>query len=244
MKKQILLTMFSAGLVGLSIITTSADAALIGRLAATPGGTDYQAYYDDVLDITWAADANINGIDSWVNQNAWAAGLDIGGVTGWRLPTVSPLNGVNFQTSFTNDGSTDRGRNVNRPGTVFGGSTASEMAHLFYNTLGNVSDYDVTGVFDDGCAGSCLVNTGPFSNVQSLGDDSVYWSGSELSSSNAWNFDIFQGAQSHNSKSFELFAWAVHSGDVSAVPVPAAVWLFGSGLIGLLGVAKRKKSTL
>lgn len=27
----------------------------------------------------------------------------------------------------------------------------------------------------------------------------------------------------------------------TAVPVPAAVWLFGSGLIGLLGVAKRKR---
>ncbi len=26
------------------------------------------------------------------------------------------------------------------------------------------------------------------------------------------------------------------------VPVPAAVWLFGSGLIGLIGVARRKKS--
>ncbi|NOR25951.1 MAG: VPLPA-CTERM sorting domain-containing protein, partial [Desulforhopalus sp.] len=24
-------------------------------------------------------------------------------------------------------------------------------------------------------------------------------------------------------------------------PVPAAVWLFGSGLIGLIGVARRKK---
>jgi hypothetical protein len=29
---------------------------------------------------------------------------------------------------------------------------------------------------------------------------------------------------------------------VSAVPVPAAVWLFGSGLLGLLGVARRKAS--
>ena len=28
----------------------------------------------------------------------------------------------------------------------------------------------------------------------------------------------------------------------SVVPVPAAVWLFGSGLIGLIGVARRKKS--
>ena len=30
-------------------------------------------------------------------------------------------------------------------------------------------------------------------------------------------------------------------GTVSAVPVPAAVWLFGSGLLGLVGVARRKK---
>jgi len=30
--------------------------------------------------------------------------------------------------------------------------------------------------------------------------------------------------------------------EVSAVPVPAAVWLFGSGLIGLVGFARRKKA--
>ena len=30
--------------------------------------------------------------------------------------------------------------------------------------------------------------------------------------------------------------------DLSAVPVPAAVWLFGSGLLGLIGVARRKKA--
>lgn len=29
---------------------------------------------------------------------------------------------------------------------------------------------------------------------------------------------------------------------ISAIPVPAAVWLFGSGLIGLIGVARRKRS--
>jgi hypothetical protein len=28
----------------------------------------------------------------------------------------------------------------------------------------------------------------------------------------------------------------------AAVPVPAAVWLFGSGLLGMIGVARRKKA--
>jgi hypothetical protein len=32
-------------------------------------------------------------------------------------------------------------------------------------------------------------------------------------------------------------------GGTPEVPVPAAVWLFGSGLLGLVGVARRKKST-
>ena len=31
-------------------------------------------------------------------------------------------------------------------------------------------------------------------------------------------------------------------GSLQAVPVPAAVWLFGSGLLGLVGVARRKKA--
>jgi hypothetical protein len=31
-------------------------------------------------------------------------------------------------------------------------------------------------------------------------------------------------------------------GGVNAVPVPAAVWLFGSALIGLVGLGKRKKA--
>lgn len=31
--------------------------------------------------------------------------------------------------------------------------------------------------------------------------------------------------------------------DISSVPVPAAVWLFGSGLLGLVGVARRKSKS-
>ena len=37
-------------------------------------------------------------------------------------------------------------------------------------------------------------------------------------------------------------AFALDDIHVSAVPVPAAIWLFGSGLLGLVGVARRKRS--
>ncbi len=47
-----------------------------------------------------------------------------------------------------------------------------------------------------------------------------------------------------DSSGFGGIAYTLHlEGAISAVPVPAAVWLFGSGLLGLLGVIKRKKIT-
>jgi hypothetical protein len=48
--------------------------------------------YDDVLDITWTQNANINGFDTWDNQIAWVADLSlydsVRNVTwdDWRLP--------------------------------------------------------------------------------------------------------------------------------------------------------------
>ena len=30
--------------------------------------------------------------------------------------------------------------------------------------------------------------------------------------------------------------------EISQVPIPAAIWLFGSGLLGLVGIARRKKA--
>ena len=82
---------------------------------------------------------------------------------------------------------------------------------------------------------------GPFSNIQAIN----YWSGTEFAGnpSAAWSFLFAGGGHGGAFKASNLNAWAVFSGDVntSVVPIPTAVWLFGSGLIGLLGVAKRKR---
>jgi hypothetical protein len=51
---------------------------------------------------------------------------------------------------------------------------------------------------------------------------------------------IGTGPAGENWLAGEIFIDDVYLG-VAAVPVPAAVWLFGSGLLGLIGVARRKK---
>jgi len=214
------------------ILSTSANSALLERL----GGL---AVYDDVADLTWLADANYaqtSGYDAdgqmtWQAANDWATQLTVGGVGGWRLPDTIDVgnNGATYTNLYQG---VDYGYNI---------TTQSELSNMFYNVLGNTSYYDTSGVAT-GCTAPnyCLTNTGPFSNVQSNGT----WSGTEfaVNTNNAWLFFFIDGSQVSSNKNNSFSAWAVQSGDVSTVPVPAAVWLFGSGLLGLVGVARRKKA--
>lgn len=214
-----------------------------------------EAYYDTVLDITWLADANGSnntdpgfyyGLTTWDSAMAWAANLNVGGITGWRLPVTNPIDGTTADdASFSYTGSEDLGYSVSAPGTAFAGSTASEMAHLYYNTLGNVAICDPT-TSTTTCENNpefSQPNTGLFSNF-GQGD---YWSATTYAiglPDNAWRFDMFYGNQSVSTKSGpNNRAWAVHDGDigVAVVPLPGAAWLFASGAAGLLGLVRRNK---
>lgn len=192
--------------------SSNANAALIERL----GGL---AYYDDVADLTWLADGNASGSTmNWVDANAWAAGLNVASVTGWRLPdTLQPdpsCDGQSGGASFSDN------------------CTGSEMGNLFYNVLGGSAGILITTTHN--------ANYDLFSNVESPGS----WSATEVASNStqAWFTSMNSGGQWGLAKTYEMNAWAVQSGDIGAVPIPAAVWLFGSGLIGLIGVARRKKA--
>jgi hypothetical protein len=200
--------------------------------------TTIEAYYDTAVNITWLANANYGVTNmGWDGAYNWATGLNIDGITGWRLPTTGPINGSTFNTNFTYDGSTDVAYNISAPGTPYAGSTVNEMAHMFYVTLGNKGFCNASGLCPQPDWG--LTNNGPFSNIQAAG----YWSGTQYPNSlNAFDFHFSLGEQVQDVTYSAFFAWAVHSGDVGAavVPVPAAVWLFGSGLLGLIGVARRK----
>ena len=187
------------------VLSTSVNAALVERL----GGL---AIYDDDLNITWLADANVNGLMDWNDAISWADSLTVGGYTDWRLPETlipdstcaAPVGSSGFNCS------------------------GSELGHLFYSEL-------------SGTAGSSLLSTGDadiglFSNVQSHS----YWSATERSGNDAYGFSTINGNQNPLDKGVLMHAWAVRTGDVSAVPIPTAAWLFGSGLISLVGLSRRK----
>jgi len=187
-------------------IPTIANSALIGRLAATEGGTDYQAYYDTEADLTWLADANAAGTTmNWADANNWAASLTVDGVDGWRLANSDDCIGYMC--------------------------TNSEMGNFIYNVLGGAAGSSITVHHNSSYE--------LFSNVQS----GSYWTATEyLGSSNvvAWSFNTISNTQRYDNILDEFYVWAVHTGDVSAVPIPPSVFLFGSGLIGLIGFARKK----
>ncbi len=205
------------------------DAALLGRLPLTPGETDYQAYYDNVLNITWLANANLaatqnfgvagvapSGAMNWTTAQAWITALNASshlGVSTWRLPVVRPVNGsaFNYATSF--NGSTDVSYNIGGPGTVYAGSTGSEMSHLYYNTLANRGYCQPAS--PSGCipqVGYGLTNVGPFSGL----GPRHYWSGTAYApdSSKAWFFAFDDGSQWGPDKSTSKSAWPVMAGDI------------------------------
>ena len=56
------------------------------------------------------------------------------------------------------------------------------------------------------------------------------------------SFELFESESETLISSWDLTSESGEFGFYSAVPIPAAVWLFGSGLIGLVGMARRKNS--
>ncbi|MHB8744171.1 MAG: Lcl domain-containing protein [Sulfuricaulis sp.] len=201
---------------------TTLQARYLGG-SATP-----DAYYHTSLNITWLADANAaGGAMDWTSANTWAANLNVNGVTGWRLPTMTDPNATCNTVTYSGGPC-----GYNNPST-------SELAHMFYTTLGDKAYYDTSG---NPQAGYGLTNPGPFSNVQS----NDYWSATEYAPNTygAWLFGTNYGGQEVNDKTGSFYAWAVHAGDVgaSAVPVPAAVWLFSSGLLGLIGMSGKRRA--
>lgn len=205
------------------------ETTLLGRdinrnaVAATDASAVY--LYDTALNVTWLRDADVSGAMDWDTATNWADNLNTGSgsntISDWRLPTMA----ANPTIFHSYDGSTSQGYNVP--------TSSSEMASLFFKTLGNKSYHDTSDQFQPGYG---LTNTGSFQHFY----DFTYWLGTEYAPlpDNAWYFTTGFGYQAAYYKTSQFHAMAVRNGDVLLAPVPEPetymMLLLGLGAIGAL----------
>lgn len=192
---------------------------------------NYEATYE--LDISKA-------ISTWVNGGGWTVyEIDDGGVTYQNTACIydgtniaggdcysSNIVGFEFNDNLVENWSSEAGfLNLG----VADGTPLDAVVLGFYDPLiADNTEVWVTMLFDgdlfDGYEASGLPQSIALDKYVGGGGEFAQWDG---------GLDDWRG-------------WAqfrVDTVNVSTVPVPAAVWLFGSGLLGLFGLARRKRHT-
>lgn len=225
--------------------------------------------YDDVLKVTWLADANLSmsntfgvagigthhldygslyGSMSWYVAQEWLAAINRSnylGYSDWRFPIVKPVNGATFNNQFSTDGSTDVGYNIT--------SVNSELAHLAnVDLVGSARSMSPT--CPTSMANCAIQDIGLFKNVNQRysyitatevypGSDS-YRSFSFDSATSFGSVSYAWGYQGTSGKGYPAVAMVLRDGDVASVaapiPEPETYAMMLAGL-GLLGLTARRR---
>jgi hypothetical protein len=79
----------------------------------------------------------------WSTASSWAASLDPygSGITGWHLPTLSPINGSTFDTTPSTNASTNYRYAGNLGQVGSSGNPVSEAGNMYYVILGDLGYY-------------------------------------------------------------------------------------------------------
>jgi len=169
---------------------------------------------DPDANLMWSS--NVAGVlASPSAAQTWISGLnasDYGGYNDWRLPTTVDSYPASAGTNPD--------------------QSSSEMAHLFYGELGQISGSQITAV-----------HSADYSLFSGLSDN-VFWSGTVYSANPAyqWAFDPNNGSQYYvPANGGASAALAVRS--LNPVPLPASAWLLLSGLGGLGFAGWRRRAT-
>lgn len=217
-----------------------------------------EAFYDSALNITWLRDGNYLGTLRFTNHFFDSTGkvtrydaaqfvFDVNyqqpwfGYDEWRLPQTVDLGAIGCQRTFTGQAGRDCGYNIQEP--------TSELAHLFYVTLGNLALCDPALSSDERnlCSrvrtGYGLVNTGDFVNLQL----DEYWYGTAAGCLYCfdlnWIFDFRDGWQGMDSTIEPRYMMLVHPGDIgrAMVPLPSIGWLLAVAGLAAWGARRLNK---
>jgi len=195
--------------------------------------------YDTEQNLTWTQDAGLSGSLTWDEAMTWADNLIFGGFDDWRLPTTTQFG--------------DPTCSLDVRGTLFyehridcTGGEMEMLTNLYdpwsNNLLQNVNStrYWTSTPYRDWI--DPCVDYPNYDVACNLPNDNgirtdFYWQ---------WGFTGFGGIngpayKTTLKKGNHRYAWAVRDGDVlAAVPAPAPIYLFVSGLFGLFGMMKRR----
>jgi hypothetical protein len=232
MMKQPLLSL------GILLIATSFN--INASLTSYASASNVGLVYSSVSEITWTQDANLfktmydedNSLVSQISNRTTgpqktSETYDFNPETG-QMSWFGAQAFVDYLNSIAYAGSSEwrlpKGGSDIQHGY---NQTNTEMGQLFYTEL-------------SGVAGSSIPDTSAFDNEQEQGYwfDNDRW-GQKLSPQFAYWFGAYNGFLTSTTKGSWGYVWPVSPGQIAAVPVPGAVWLFCTILVGWLGLNKR-----
>ena len=185
------------------------------------------------------------------------------GSTGFAFTSIAGLNGIVIGTAQAASGSHSgapngsESPNIDQPWDFFNNTgmdqTLTAVTQLTNTSTGgtlNFSGWDVTwnGIasIPMGSGGVCITNTtdGLTSTNNCSGSAAFQWNGVFGSQYQLWyNATVpLNDPSGFGGVNYRLHLVGTVQAAPAVVPVPATVWLLGSGLIGLVGVARRKRS--
>ena len=244
---------FKATLLGASLFAaTMANAAPI-TLNLSGSVIDATGVWAGNLNSAFSASLTFD-LDS---ANAYSSVIDTSEAPAIPAVLITTYTGSPYGASFAGNFGTMT------TSTVFVETIDNLDADAIGNPYGLTGTFDVLSIFGSGIVVDCSAGTvDPVTGCDN--PDAPWLYGEEFGVNLIWNSDWFSGNILPTSiPALENLVGIYGHGDnwsdgtedgtidiefnaasssISAVPVPAAVWLFGSGLIGLIGIAKRKKA--
>ena len=211
------------------MIVGNANADIVAHwdMYGQPGDQVSTAAVDDVANVTGLDMVRGNGLGTntganSLNSNGWD-GIEAGDYIQFGF-SVDPNYEVSLDELWIGTRSSNTG-----PGTIGFYSSLDGFANPFYTVTQVGSDY-ANSIIDISALGTIsedlYIRLYEFGDIQADGDGATSSTGT-FRITDHYDTGIYTDVQI--------------TGTVSPVPVPAAVWLLGSGLIGLVGFRRRNK---
>ena len=188
-------------------------------------------------------------INAWIDSNN---GNDVDMYKFTLANQMSLFFDIDFANDANNPSDDDTGVDTQLAifdinGELLSFNDDSEVFDWVSNDPGSIPNGDFDSLIGalDLSSGTYFVAVSSYDNDPVAWRDNLFSSSSMLSTSGdlingAFGGSDYTGGIDTTTGSYQLII--SESFDGAVVPVPAAIWLFGSGLIGLIGIARRKKA--